>query len=109
MKTLVTDLEKENAVAKTAEENAQADYEKAMADAKEQRIADAKTLEDKEAAKGEADDAVQASVDAKTAAGKELQGVKDYIMTLHADCDFVLEYYDTRKQARTDEIDALGK
>ena len=47
----------------------------AMADAKEQRIADAKTLEDKEAAKGEADDAVQGGVDTKTSAMKELQGV----------------------------------
>merc|ERR1719161_2189590 len=72
MTTLVTDLEQENAVAKTNEENAQKDYEKAMADAKEQRIADAKTLEDKEAAKGEADDAVQDSVDGKTGAKKEL-------------------------------------
>merc|ERR1719161_1362181 len=46
MKTLVRDLEQENAVAKTQEENAQADYEKAMADAKEQRIAVAKTAEE---------------------------------------------------------------
>jgi hypothetical protein len=109
MTTLVTDLEQENAVAKTAEGNAQADYEKFMADTKEQRIADAKLLEDKEAAKGEADEAVQSSVDAKTASGKELQGVLDYIMGLRADCDFVMKYYDTRKQARSDEIDALGK
>merc|ERR1719199_482094 len=65
MTTLVTDLEQENAVAKTEEENSQADYEKFMADTKEQRIADAKTLEDKEAAKGEADEAVQANVDAR--------------------------------------------
>jgi len=80
-----------------------------MADAKEQRIADAKTLEDKESAKAEADDAVDGSVDDKKAADGELQGVLSYIMSLHADCDWILKFFDTRKQARSDEIDALGK
>jgi chromosome segregation ATPase len=109
MDLLVTDLDKETAVAETDEKNAQEDYETAMADAKEQRIADAKTLEDKESAKAEADDAVDGSVDDKKAADGELQGVLSYIMSLHADCDWILKFFDTRKQARSDEIDALGK
>jgi len=109
MDLLVTDLDKETAVAETDEKNAQEDYETAMADAKEQRIADAKTLEEKESAKAEADDSVDGSVDAKKAADGELQGVLSYIMTLHADCDWILKFFDTRKAARTDEIDALSK
>ena len=71
-----------------------------MADAKETRIADSKGLEDKEAAKSDADQAVEDAVGAKTDAEEELQGAKDYIMSLRADCDFLLNYYDTRKQAR---------
>lgn len=107
--TLEGDLDKEMVIAATEDKNAQKAYEQAMADAKEKRTADAKLLEDKEGAKSDADAAVQTNVDAKTAAGKELQGTKDYIMTLHADCDWILQYYDTRKEARADEIDALGK
>jgi len=109
MSTLIADLQKETAVADTEEKNAQADYETAMADAKETRISQTKSLEDKESAKSDADEAVQTNVDAKTAAGKELQGVLDYIMVLRADCDWIIKYYDTRKQARGDELDALGK
>jgi hypothetical protein len=109
MSTLIADLQKETAVAETEEKNAQADYETAMADAKETRISQTKSLEDKESAKSDADEAVQTNVDAKTAAGKELQGVLDYIMTLRADCDWIIKYYDTRKSARGDELDALGK
>jgi chromosome segregation ATPase len=109
MDLLVTDLDKETAVAETDEKNAQEDYETAMADAKEQRIAYAKGLEEKESAKADADDTVDASVDAKKEAAGELQGVNDYIMTLHADCDWILKFFDTRKQARSDEIDALSK
>jgi len=109
MDTIVRDLEQETAVAATEETNAQADYEQAMADSKEKRTVDAKTLEDKSSAKADADAAVQTNVDAKTAAGKELQGVKDFIMMLHADCDWIIKYYDTRKQARGDELDALSK
>jgi hypothetical protein len=107
--TLEHDLDKEMVIAATEDKNAQKAYEQAMADAKEKRTADAKLLEDKEGAKSDADAAVQTNVDAKTAASKELQGTKDYIMTLHADCDWILQYYDTRKEARADEIDALGK
>jgi len=109
MSTLIADLQKETAVADTEEKNAQADYETAMADAKETRISQTKSLEDKESAKSDADEAVQTNFDAKTAAGKELQGVLDYIMVLRADCDWIIKYYDTRKQARGDELDALGK
>jgi hypothetical protein len=109
MDTLVRDLEKEIQVAGTEEKNAQEDYEKTMEDSKETRTASAKLLEDKKAAKAEADDSVQANVDAKKEADLELQANGQYIMTLHADCDWLLKYYDTRKQARADEIDALGK
>jgi len=109
MDTLVRDLEKEIQVAGAEEKNAQEDYEKTMEDSKETRTASAKLLEDKKAAKAEADDSVQANVDAKKEADLSLQANGQYIMTLHADCDWLLKYFDTRKQARADEIDALGK
>merc|ERR1712222_269480 len=47
---LVADLDKEMAESKTAENDAQADYEKDMNDAAEKRRSDAKSLTDKQAA-----------------------------------------------------------
>jgi hypothetical protein len=109
MDTLVKDLDKETTIAETDEKNAQEDYETAMADAAATRTANSKLVEEKEDAKAEADEQKQTNVDAKTAAGKELQGTEQYIMSLHADCDWLLKYFDTRKQARADEIDAMSK
>eukprot|EP00929_Paragymnodinium_shiwhaense_P122161 TRINITY_DN9476_c1_g2_i1.p2 TRINITY_DN9476_c1_g2~~TRINITY_DN9476_c1_g2_i1.p2 ORF type:complete len:209 (+),score=92.35 TRINITY_DN9476_c1_g2_i1:668-1294(+) len=109
MDTLVQDLDKEMTVAEAEEKDGQADYEKAMADAKEKRAADAKLMEDKEAAVADAKSALETNADTKTSAEKELQGTNDFILSLHHDCDFLMQYYDTRKQARTAEIDAMGK
>jgi hypothetical protein len=109
MDTLVRDLDREMAVAETEEKNGQEDYEKTMADSKETRAANLKLLEEKESAKADSDAAVQTNVDEKMAQAKELHGVNGYIMGLHADCDWLLKNYDTRKGARADEIDALDK
>ena len=46
---------------------------------------------------------------AKKSADKDLEAVVNMIKDLHADCDFLLENYDLRKEARANEIDALGK
>ena len=32
-----------------------------------------------------------------------------YIESLHAECDFLVKYFDVRKEARTGEIDSLVK
>jgi len=32
-----------------------------------------------------------------------------YIHSLHGECDWLLKFYDARMEARTGEIDALGK
>jgi len=32
-----------------------------------------------------------------------------FIGGLHADCDWLLKYYEMRKEARTNEIDAMAK
>ena len=31
------------------------------------------------------------------------------LSSLHAECDWLLQYYDVRKEARTSEIEAIGK
>merc|ERR1719401_358030 len=109
MDMLVQDLDKEMQVAETEEKDAQADYEKAMADAAQQRADDVKKLGDAESAKADTEARLQAHTDDKSSASKELQATLETISNLHGECDWLLKYFDARKEARTGEIDALGK
>merc|ERR1719169_282056 len=109
MDMLVSDLDKEMTQAQLEEKDAQEDYEKTMSDSAEMRASDSKDLTDKTAAKAEMEAELQAHTDAKSATETELKATKDYIQTLHLDCDFLLEYYTERKEARASEIDAIGK
>jgi len=106
---LVNDVEKENQVLKLEEEDAQDDYEKFMSDAKEKRAADSKSMSDAEGSLAETDE--QMVTDKATLKDKntELMETDKYLAGLHADCDFLIKYYDMRKEARTGEIDAMSK
>merc|ERR1719326_358379 len=106
---LVKDLDKEMTVAKAEEKDAQGDYEQFMNDSAEKRADDSKTLADKEGALADMQANLQTSTDDKASAGKELAATVMYIQQLHAECDWLLQYFDVRKEARTSEIDALGK
>ena len=107
--TLINDVEKENQVMKLKEEDAQDDYEKFMADAKTKRAADSKSMTDAEGSLAETDE--QLVTDKGTLKNKntELMETDKYLAGVHADCDFLLKYFDMRKEARTGEIDAMGK
>jgi len=109
MDLLLKDLNSQMQVAETDEKNAQSDYEQAMGDAKETRTADAKLLGEKMSAKAETDSALEGHTEDKLSAAKELMGNGEYIASLHADCDWLLQKYDQRKEARADEVDAMKK
>merc|ERR550537_713252 len=106
---MVKDLDKEMTEAHMEEKDAQEDYEKYMKDSTDKRAEDSKAITDKTAAKAEMETELQALTDTKTASEEELTATKQYIASLHADCDFLLEYYTVRKEARAGEIDAIGK
>jgi hypothetical protein len=109
MDLLLKDIDNQLTVGETEEKNAQEDYETLMADSKEKRTADTKLLGEKMSAKAETDDALEGHIGEKAATTEELQGNMAYIASLHADCDWLLEKYDQRAEARTDEIDAMMK
>lgn len=109
MDLLLKDLEKEMTEATTTEKDAQADYEKMMSDSAEKRAADSKSLADKKSALADAEADLEAHKSAKGSAEKELGATMAYIASLHAECDWLLKYFDVRKAARDSEIDALGK
>merc|ERR1719263_2232061 len=90
-----------------AEKDAQADYEQTLKDSAEKRAQDSKALTDKNAAKAGLQADIESDTDAKGAAVKELMGTEQYISSLHAECDWLLQYFDTRKEARSSEIESL--
>merc|ERR1719263_2541840 len=106
---LVKDLDKEMTVAETEEKDAQQDYEQMMKDSAEKRAEDAKALENKEAAKADTEESLQKSTEGKKSATKELGATLQYIQSLHNECDWLIQYFDVRKEARTSEIDSLTK
>jgi len=106
---LIADLDKEMTEAETTEKDAQADYETAMKDAAEKRTADSKLLSEKESIKAETEADLEAKTEEKIATSAELMSTMKYISSLHMECDWLLKYFDVRKEVRANEIDALGK
>jgi len=106
---LVNDVEKENQVMKLEEEDAQDDYEKFMGDAKDKRAADSKSMSDAEGSLAETDEQMVTDKGTLKDKNTELMETDKYLAGVHADCDFLIKYYDMRKEARTGEIDAMGK
>jgi len=106
---IVKDLDKEMTVAKTEEADAQGDYETMMKDSAAKRADDSKTLANKEGTLADLQSSLQADTEEKSSTTKELGATVQYINSLHAECDWLLQYFDVRKEARTSEIDALGK
>merc|ERR1719436_823979 len=105
---LINDLDKDMTEAETTEKDAQADYAAFMADSAQQRTTDSKTLADKGAAKAALEGELEAHKNARKSLGRELAETLKYIATLHADCDWLLKYFDMRREARASEINALG-
>jgi chromosome segregation ATPase len=106
---LITDLDKEMAEAETTEKDSQSDYEALMQDSADKRATDSKTMADKEGAKAQAEGDLQAHEDEKKQATRNLGETLKYIHDLHMECDWLLKYFDVRKEMRASEIDALGK
>jgi len=105
---LAKDLEKEMTEARTEEKDAQSDYEQTMTDSADKRALDTKALTEKEGTRADLQADLEAHKENKASTAKELGATLQYIHSLHADCDWLLKYFDTRKEARAGEIDALG-
>jgi hypothetical protein len=106
---LVSDLDKEMEEMEMTEKESQKDYEEFMKDAAEKRAMESKEITDKTAAKAATEEELETNKEALTSTKTELMETMKYIAGLHADCDWLLKYYDMRKQARAGEINALGK
>merc|ERR1719238_350408 len=106
---LVADLDKDNQIMEVEEKDAQKEYEEFMSDSAEKRALDSKAITDKEAAKAETETEKQTDEETKKSKTIEAMETAKYIGGLHEECDWLLKYYDTRAEARTGEIESLGK
>merc|ERR1712242_380797 len=109
MEILVSDLDKEMTEAETSEKDAEAEYVQLMADSKDKRQADSKSLQEKGAAKAELESELEEHKKVRMDTAKELMATLEYIKSLHLECDWLVQNFDVRKEARAGEVDALKK
>merc|ERR1740121_308557 len=103
------DLDTEMTEAEVEEKNAQQEYDAWMADAKKDRTGLSKSLTEKTAAKADLEADQEKMEDEKKATTAELMATEKFIGSLHAECDWLVQYFDVRKAARAGEIDSLDK
>jgi len=106
---LVKDLDKEMQEAEVEEKNSQQAYDEMIADAKEKRTSDSKSLTSKGASKADLQADLEAAKDTLKSTKVEAMATGKYMGNLHAECDWLIQYFDVRKEARSGEIDALTK
>jgi hypothetical protein len=109
MDMMIADVKKEIQEMEFEEKDAQEEYEIMVNEAAAKRAADTKSIEEKTAVKAGLEDEIVKNGDQKAAEEDELMATKQYIADLHADCDWLINNFETRKEARANEIDALKK
>merc|ERR1719378_1987605 len=109
MDLLVGDLDKEITETEVNEKEAQKEYEQFMSDSAEKRALDSKAIADKESNKADLEARLLKDEDEKTATTKEAMVTHEYLAEVHGDCDWLLNNFEARKEARAGEVDSLAK
>eukprot|EP00746_Dinoflagellata_sp_MGD_P167377 gnl/MRDRNA2_/MRDRNA2_97949_c0_seq1.p1 gnl/MRDRNA2_/MRDRNA2_97949_c0~~gnl/MRDRNA2_/MRDRNA2_97949_c0_seq1.p1 ORF type:complete len:179 (+),score=52.24 gnl/MRDRNA2_/MRDRNA2_97949_c0_seq1:3-539(+) len=107
MDNLVNELKASLAEAQYSEKTAQKEYQELMSESQETRSQDSKSLTDKSAGKANLEGKVASAKETKHMTLKELENVGMYIEQLHGSCDFILDNFKLRAEARTNELEAL--
>jgi septal ring factor EnvC (AmiA/AmiB activator) len=106
---LKNDLEKDMQANEMDEKQSQKEYEEMMGESAKKRAADSKAITEKDSQKADLEGDLHAAKTAKKERTVELVTLGEYISQLHGSCDFLLQNFDLRKEARANEIDALKK
>jgi len=97
----------ETQAAEHGEKTAQRDYEGLVADAAKQRAECEQTVADSQGAIAEAEESRNAASTDQTSQETHLAELVQTNENLHKECDFILEHFEERREARTTEIDGL--
>merc|ERR1719316_439611 len=100
MDMIVKELEGDMKDAEYEEKTGQKDYEELMTDSAETREAKVKSITEKEEAKAQLSAKKLAATEKERGDFKDVDTIQAYVGTLHGDCDFIMENYDVRKEAR---------
>jgi len=106
---IMNDLKMEMQEDDMEEKQAQKDYQEMMKISAEKRSTDGKTIVEKEGQKAGAEEKLAKAKHEHKGSTTELAAIVEYISNLHKECDFLVQNFDARKTARTNEIEAIGK
>merc|ERR1719465_36156 len=101
---LKRDLDKEMTEAEVTEKDSQKDYEQMMDDAAEKRAEDVKAITEKEGVKADTETTIASLEEEHKTQSEELASVKEVEHNLHGECDWLIENFDVRKDARAKEV-----
>merc|ERR1719156_139204 len=107
MDTIIKDLSDDMKDMEYEEKTAQKDYAELMADSQATRAGDTKSLTGKTATKAEVETELMTTKEIRGATSTDLKQIATVIADLHAACDFIMQNFDLRKEARTSEIEGL--
>jgi hypothetical protein len=106
---MIADIDKDIQLTEHDEKESQKEYMEFMKDSGEKRSSDAKSISDKEAAKTDLEAVLLKDTEDKKKAQTEAMLTHQLLSEVHGNCDWLLMNYDTRKEARSGEIDSLSK
>merc|ERR1719265_1735354 len=107
MDQMAEELKTDGTDAKHAEESAQKDYEHLMSSSQRTREQSAKSLTEKESAKAEWGEKIETTKTEQRTTQEGYMKLGQTIAGLHGSCDFLLQNFDMRKEARSHEMDGL--
>merc|ERR1719191_1729886 len=107
MDMMIKEIETDMKDAAYEEKTSQEDYGKLMKESEETRSANSKAIVTKTASKAEVEAKLDAAKDALTAVNTDPDLIATTLGDLHMQCDFLLQNYDLRKEARANEVESL--
>jgi len=109
MDEIMKDLESTIQEAQMDEARAQKDYNELMANSQQKRAESSKSTTNKEANKANLESKLLNTRQSHRDAEEDRRIVEGYINDLHGSCDFMLDNYAMRKEARAGERDSLNQ
>merc|ERR1719359_2310172 len=98
---ITKEMEADMKSAEYEEKDAQKKYAELMSDSQASRAQDSKSITDKSAAKATLESKLLATKKSRTATVEDLNLIASYTSDLHVSCDFIMQNFDLRKEART--------
>lgn len=107
MDTIIKDLEADMKEMEFEEKTSSTDYAELMADSQAERAGSVTALTTKESTKAATEAKMMTAKETRSATATDLKQVQTVIGDLHVSCDFIMQNFDLRLEARTAEIEGL--